>query len=84
MLQKTVHLGILPMPSVMWMTCSTKSKSLSSTPTRELINLIEILDFTSDCIEGVSFGISEGKIWVDKGCRALFLLQNIPGKTSKV
>ncbi len=39
----------------------------------------------TECIEGVSFGIDQTSIWVDKGCRATFIVDVAPdldeGKT---
>merc|ERR1712035_54913 len=33
----------------------------------------------SACVEGESFGIRDGKIWVDKGCRARFQIKKTVG-----
>ena len=35
--------------------------------------------FSRACVEGESFGIRDGKIWVDKGCRAQFRVKKTVG-----
>ncbi|MBA2239614.1 MAG: DUF3011 domain-containing protein [Lysobacter sp.] len=53
------------------------------TPFREKVVLSRELDGTS-CIEGRDWGWSEGAVWVDRGCAAVFLRQSAADGISTV